>query len=80
MIWYNRAILFLLGIYIYGTFREIFWNIDYSWMMYSLAALVVMALGYSVYLHIRRWQAGRPAGLSHDVSARFRSFSPLPCF
>jgi Fe-S oxidoreductase/nitrate reductase gamma subunit len=42
--------------------RELYWNIQYPWIMYILAAVAIAILGYGIYIHIKRWRVGRPAG------------------
>jgi Fe-S oxidoreductase/nitrate reductase gamma subunit len=39
--------------------REIFWNIQYSWILYVLAVITVGILVYAIYRHYRRWRLGR---------------------
>jgi Fe-S oxidoreductase/nitrate reductase gamma subunit len=54
--------------------REIFWNIQYSWIMYSLAAIAVAILVYVLVRHPRRWRVGQPANRFNNLRERFRAF------
>jgi Fe-S oxidoreductase/nitrate reductase gamma subunit len=54
--------------------REIFWNIQYSWIMYPLAAIAVAILVYAIIGHPRRWRVGQPANSFNQLSQRIRAF------
>jgi len=54
--------------------REIFWNIQYSWIMYSLAAISVAILALAIVRIPRRWRVGRPAKFSNNLGQRIRAF------
>jgi Fe-S oxidoreductase/nitrate reductase gamma subunit len=54
--------------------REIFWNIQYPWIMYTLATIAVAILVWVLVRHPRLWKAGRPAGRSGNLWTRFRVF------
>ncbi len=55
-------------------FREIFWNIQYPWIMYSLAAIAVAVLVYAIIRHVRRWRVGQPAGRANQWGKRVGDF------
>ncbi len=40
--------------------REIFWNIDYGWIVYVLGAIAVAALIYAFYRRYSLWRLGGP--------------------
>ncbi|MCP5113816.1 MAG: (Fe-S)-binding protein, partial [bacterium] len=40
--------------------REIYWNIDASWLMYLLAVPTVIIAAYGFYRRYRRWRQGQP--------------------
>ncbi len=54
--------------------REIFWNIQLDWLMYSLAAIATVVLLWSVYRHYLRWRAGQPANRGDHLRQRIRVF------
>jgi Fe-S oxidoreductase/nitrate reductase gamma subunit len=54
--------------------REIFWNIQFSWIMYSLAAVATAILIWSVYRHYLRWRVGQPANRGNQLRQRIRAF------
>jgi Fe-S oxidoreductase/nitrate reductase gamma subunit len=54
--------------------REIFWNIQYPWIMYSLAAIAVVILLYAILRHPRRWRVGQPANRFNNLRERIRVF------
>ena len=54
--------------------REVFWNIQYSWIMYVLAAIAVGILAYAIYRHYRRWRVGGPANRFNHLGKRTRDF------
>jgi Fe-S oxidoreductase/nitrate reductase gamma subunit len=54
--------------------REIFWNIQYPWIMYSLAAIATAVLIWAIYRHYLRWRVGQPTGRGHNLWRRVLSF------
>ncbi len=54
--------------------RLIFWNVDFHWPMYVLAAIAVAILVYGIVIHIRRWKVGTPANRANNWSKRIRGF------
>jgi Fe-S oxidoreductase/nitrate reductase gamma subunit len=40
--------------------REIYWNITAIWLMYALLIPTLLAFGYGIYRHYRRWRLGKP--------------------
>lgn len=41
--------------------REVFWNIEYAWLVYVLMVPTLAVFGWGFWLKIRRWRAGQPA-------------------
>jgi len=54
--------------------REIFWNIQYPWIMYSLAAIAVAILVWALVRIPRRWKVGQPAKFTANLGQRIRAF------
>ncbi len=54
--------------------RVTFWNVDFHWPMYVLAAVTVAILLYGIYIHIRRWKVGRPANRANNWFRRIGNF------
>ncbi len=54
--------------------REIFWNIQYAWILYVLAVVTVGILVYAIYKHYRRWRLGRPANRFNRLGKRIWDF------
>jgi len=54
--------------------REIFWNIQYSWIMYALSVVSVAIMIWAIIRIPRRWRVGKPAGLKEKFTVRFRAF------
>jgi Fe-S oxidoreductase/nitrate reductase gamma subunit len=54
--------------------REIFWNIQYSWIMYTLATIAVAILVLALFKHPRRWRVGQPADRFNQLGQRIRVF------
>jgi Fe-S oxidoreductase/nitrate reductase gamma subunit len=54
--------------------REVFWNIQFPWIMYSLAAIAVAILVWSIYRHYLRWRVGQPANRGNRLWQRTCSF------
>src|SRR4030042_833357 len=57
-----------------GPNGEIFWNIQNAWIMYSLAAIAVAVLVWSLVRIPRRWRVGRPANRFNNLRERFCAF------
>ena len=53
--------------------RLTFWNVDFHWPMYILAAIAVAILIYGIVIHIRRWKVGQPANRANNWLSRIRS-------
>ncbi len=41
--------------------REVFWNIEYTWLVYVLMVPTLAVFGWGFWLKIRRWRTGQPA-------------------
>ena len=54
--------------------RESLWNIDHTWIFYTLAALTVLFLIYAIYRHYRRWKVGQRADRANNLGKRFADF------
>jgi Fe-S oxidoreductase/nitrate reductase gamma subunit len=54
--------------------REIFWNIQYPWIMYSLATIAVVIFFWALLRVPRRWRVGQPANLFNNLWKRFCAF------
>lgn len=54
--------------------REVFWNIQYSWLVYVLMVPTLGILAWGFWLKIRRWRAGRPAVRFDRLGERFQLF------
>ena len=54
--------------------REIFWNIQYSWIMYVLAAISVAIMVWALIRIPRRWRVGKPANRWNHLPERLRAF------
>jgi Fe-S oxidoreductase/nitrate reductase gamma subunit len=54
--------------------RELFWNIDYGWIIYILAALAVAVLAYAIYKRVRLWRSGKPENRLDNLGQRIKSF------
>jgi Fe-S oxidoreductase/nitrate reductase gamma subunit len=54
--------------------REIFWNIQYSYVMYILAAISAAFLVYSIYRRTKLWRLGRPDDRSKNIGRRLVVF------
>ena len=57
--------------------REIFWQIPFGWVVYLVAALVVMAAVWALSRRAELWKLGRPENRLDRLSERIRSFIPL---
>ncbi len=54
--------------------REIFWNIEYSWIMYLLAAIATVTLIWAIYRHYKRWRVGQPSDRGNQLRKRMLAF------
>jgi hypothetical protein len=54
--------------------REIFWNIQYGYVMYVAATLAVGFLAFSIYRRYRLWRLGKPDERSKNVGRRIGVF------
>jgi Fe-S oxidoreductase/nitrate reductase gamma subunit len=54
--------------------RESLWNIEFTWIFYTLATLTVLLILYAVYRHYRRWKVGQPANRCNQLSRRLLDF------
>jgi Fe-S oxidoreductase/nitrate reductase gamma subunit len=54
--------------------REIFWNIEYGWIIYILAALAVAVIAYAIYKRVRLWRLGKPENRLDNLGQRIKSF------
>jgi len=54
--------------------REIFWNIQYSWIMYTLATIAVVIFIFALSRYPLRWLIGGPAKFTSNLSQRIRAF------
>ena len=56
--------------------REIFWNIQYPWIMYSLAAIATAVFIWAFVRIPRRWRVGQPANRFNNLLAAFPRLLP----
>lgn len=54
--------------------REIFWQITFGWVVYLLAALVLVALVWALSQRAKLWKLGRPENRLDKLGERIRSF------
>ena len=54
--------------------REVFWNIEYTWLVYVLMVPTLAILAWGFWLKIRRWRAGQPAVRFDRLGERFQLF------
>jgi Fe-S oxidoreductase/nitrate reductase gamma subunit len=54
--------------------REVFWNIQYSYVMYILAAISVAFLVFSIYRRYKLWHLGKPDDCSKNIGRRIGVF------
>ena len=54
--------------------REIFWNIQYSFVMYIAATLATAFLAYSIYRRYKLWRLGKPDDCAKNVGKRIGVF------
>jgi Fe-S oxidoreductase/nitrate reductase gamma subunit len=57
-----------------GPGREIFWNIQYSWIMYIFAAIAVAIFIWALVRILQRWRVGKPADRFNHLWQRFGIF------
>jgi Fe-S oxidoreductase/nitrate reductase gamma subunit len=54
--------------------REVFWNIQYSYVIYILAAIAVAFWVFSFYRRYKLWHLGKPDDCSKNIGKRIRVF------
>ena len=54
--------------------REIFWNIDFSYVMYIIALLAMFFWLYSFYRRYKIWRIGKPCDCSKNLGKRVCAF------
>ena len=54
--------------------REVFWNIQYSFLMYMAATLATVYLAYTIYRRYKLWRLGKPDDCTKDIGERIRVF------
>jgi Fe-S oxidoreductase/nitrate reductase gamma subunit len=54
--------------------REVFWNIQYSYVIYILAAISVAFLVFSIYRRYKLWHLGKPDDCSKNIGRRIGVF------
>ncbi len=54
--------------------REVFWNIQYTWLVYVLMVPTLAVFGWGFWLKIRRWRAGQPAARFDRIGERLQLF------
>jgi hypothetical protein len=54
--------------------REVFWNIQYSYVMYILNAIAVAFLAFSIYRRTKLWRLGKPDDCSKNMGRRIGVF------
>jgi Fe-S oxidoreductase/nitrate reductase gamma subunit len=54
--------------------REVFWNIEYSYIIYILGAIAVAALVYAFYRRYKMWRLGGPDNRFGDFGKRIWAF------
>ncbi len=54
--------------------REVFWNIQYSQVMYILNGIAVAFLVFSIYRRYKLWRLGRPDDCSKNIGERIGVF------
>jgi len=58
--------------------RQALWNINIpDWVAYVIGAVVIIFLCYAVFVHIKRWRGGRPAGRANNWWARTKDYLRL---
>jgi Fe-S oxidoreductase/nitrate reductase gamma subunit len=54
--------------------REVFWNIQYSFLMYISATLATVYLAFTIYRRYKLWRLGKPDDCTKDIGERIRVF------
>ncbi len=54
--------------------REVFWNIQYTWLVYVLMVPTLAVLAWGFWIKIRRWRAGQPAVRFDRLGERLKLF------
>jgi len=54
--------------------REVFWNIQYSFVMYLASAIAAAFLAFSIYRRYKLWRMGKPDDRSKNIGERIRVF------
>lgn len=54
--------------------REVFWNIEYTWLVYVLMVPTLAVFGWGFWLKIRRWRAGQPEVRFDRLGERMQLF------
>ncbi len=54
--------------------REVFWNIEFTWLVYVLMVPTLAVFGWGFWLKIRRWRAGQPAIRFDRLGERLQLF------
>jgi Fe-S oxidoreductase/nitrate reductase gamma subunit len=54
--------------------REVFWNIQYSYVMYILNAIAVAFLAFSIHRRYKLWRLGKPDDCSKNIGRRIGVF------
>jgi Fe-S oxidoreductase/nitrate reductase gamma subunit len=55
--------------------REVFWNIQYGYLIYILAAIAVAFLAFSIYRRYNLWHLGKPDDRSRNLGRRIGVFA-----
>jgi len=54
--------------------REVFWNISYSYVMYTMAAIAIAFWVYSIYRRYKVWHLGKPDDCAKNIGKRIGVF------
>lgn len=54
--------------------REVFWNIQYSYLVYILNGIAVVFLAYSIYRRTKLWRQGKPDDRFENLGSRTKAF------
>ncbi|MXX74055.1 MAG: 4Fe-4S dicluster domain-containing protein [Holophagales bacterium] len=54
--------------------REVFWNIEYTWLVYVLMVPTLAVFGWGFWRKVRRWRAGQPAIRFDRLGERLQLF------
>ena len=55
--------------------REIFFDIQYGWIIYILAVIAVIGFAYGAYRRYRLWTIGKKEGIALDLWKRTKTFA-----